>query len=143
MVEVEQAQRLRVGRGRTAAKQRVVALVNERHAAARFGQDGAQGELADAVHGVHDHLEAGIADGLKIDELLDGVHVFVGQVARLTMPAFSATSSSSLMTSSAVSPLVSASIFLVSSSSSSEPSPWKTFRPFHSGGLWLAVKASP
>ena len=79
----QQAQRLRVGCGRTAAKQRIVALVNERYTAARFGQDRAQRELPNPVHGVHDHLETGIADGLKIDQGLHGVHVLVGEVAPL------------------------------------------------------------
>src|ERR1019366_3301173 len=79
----QQPQRLRVGRRRTAAKQRIVALVNERHTAARFGQDRAQRELPNTVHGIHDHLEAGIANGLKIDQGLHGVHVLVGEVAPL------------------------------------------------------------
>ena len=47
-----------------------MALVNERHAAARFGENGAQRELADSIHGVHDHFERGIADGFEIDQLL-------------------------------------------------------------------------
>ena len=82
----QQPQRLRVGCGRTAAEQRIVALVNERHTAARFGQDRAQGELPNPVHGVHDHLETGIADGLKVDQALHGIHVLVGEVARLYDP---------------------------------------------------------
>ena len=88
MVVDKQPQRLQVGRGRAAAEERVVALVNERHAAARFGQDRAQRELPHAVHRIHDHLEPGLADGFEVDQRLDGVHVLVGEVAPLDDAGF-------------------------------------------------------
>ena len=72
-----------MGAGERPPNKRIVALVDKGHAAARFGQDRAERELADAVHRVDDHLETGIADRLQVDQLFHGVHICVGEVAPL------------------------------------------------------------
>ena len=83
MVLSEQPQRLRVRRRRAPAEQRIVPLVDERHAAARLGQDGSERQLANAVHRIDNHFQPGIADRFQVDQLLHGIHVLVGEVLRL------------------------------------------------------------
>ncbi len=120
----EQPQRFGIGRGRAAAEERIVPLMDERHAAAGFGEHRAESELADAVHGVYDDFEPGVANGREVDQRFHGVHVLVGEIACVPRCRLrGARSSSSLMTCSGVSALVSVSMRRVSGSSSSEPSP--------------------
>ncbi len=87
-VRRQQPQGVQVRRRRAPAKQRVMPFVDECHPAARFGEDGAQRELAHAVHRVHDHLEAGLADGVEVYQGLHRVHVLVGEIAGPDNAAF-------------------------------------------------------
>ena len=77
----EQPQRFQVGRRRAAAEQGVVALVNERHPAARLGENRAQRQLPDAVHRIDDDLEPGAADRVEINQGFDRINVFVREIA--------------------------------------------------------------
>src|ERR1035437_1380246 len=77
----EHLQGLEIRSWRAAAKQRVVALVDEGDPAAGVREDRAEGQLRGAVHRVDDDLEPGRADGLNVDELLDVVDIGVAEVA--------------------------------------------------------------
>src|SRR5271157_447367 len=79
----KQAQGVGVGSRRAAAEQRVMALVQEGDAAAGFGENDAERKLADAIHQVDLELEPRLANRLEIDQPLDGIDVFVGEIAPL------------------------------------------------------------
>ncbi len=79
----EAGQGLEIRGGGASAEEGIVALVDGGHPAAGFGEDGLQGDAPHAVHGVEDHVQPGLADGLHVDQGFHGIDVGVGIVDHL------------------------------------------------------------